>query len=65
MTIKKAHFTDLDDEQLAVGRFVDQPGQWICVTPEETRKQQEAAWKEYEEKYLSNKPTSHKNIGTE
>ena len=43
-----------EDEIKARKRFVDQPGQWIDVTPPEVKKRQAKAWKELE-KSLRNK----------
>lgn len=36
------------DEELAVMHFLDQPGQWVDVTPVDVKKKQAEAWKEFE-----------------
>ena len=38
-----------DDEIKALERYVDEPGQYVDVTPPEVKKEQEKAWKELEE----------------
>ncbi len=35
---------ELDDETAALGRYVDQPGQWEDVTPEDVKLEQEKAF---------------------
>lgn len=49
MTQEEKNRIDQMDEEAAVMRFVDQPGQWEDVTPEDVRKRQAEAWKEYVE----------------
>ena len=42
-------FNPDDDERAALIRYVDQPGQWIDVTPPEVKARQDEAWKELED----------------
>lgn len=35
-----------DDERKARARFIDQPGQWVDVTPPSVKKRQDKAWRE-------------------
>ena len=33
-----------DDERKARARYIDQPGQWVDITPKNVKKQQKKAW---------------------
>ena len=46
---------DAEDAKRGQARFFDQPGQWVDTTPKSVRKKQQAAWKEYEKKYMKKK----------
>lgn len=48
------------DEREALLRYVDQPGQWIDVTPPEIKAQHEAAWKELDAMFT---PEQRKQFG--
>lgn len=40
----KQNQREIDDEIAALARYVDQPGQWEDVTPEELKREQEKAF---------------------
>lgn len=42
-----------EDEEMAVLRFVDQPGQWVDITPPEVKKRQQKAWVRFYRKYMN------------
>lgn len=55
MTQEEKNRIDQMDEEAAVMRFVDQPGQWEDVTPEDVRKRQAEAWEAFEQAWKPGK----------
>ena len=41
----KKELSELEDEKAGRSRFVDQPGQWVDITPPEVKKRQAEGWK--------------------
>ena len=49
MPPKKTHLDYMmDDEEKALARYIDQPSQWVDITPASVKKRQEKDWKELE-----------------
>lgn len=51
-----------DDDRKAIGRFMDQPGQWQDATPASVKKRQAKEWKKLEEMLKKDPPK--KRTGT-
>lgn len=47
---------EIDDEIAALARYVDQPGQWEDVTPEEVKEAQKEAWKAFLDEMRTKEP---------
>ena len=58
MTTKKA--APENDELKAMERYVDQPGQWVDVTPESVKRRQQKGW---EKLFESLTPAQRKQMG--
>ena len=49
---------EMDDEIAALARYVDQPGQWEDVTPEEVKRERDKRFQAYIDEWNAKQETS-------